>query len=251
MSGVGVGLGQATARAVLRGGGSVVLGDIDDAQLATFVSEVDPDGARSAWARCDIGELADCENLAARAGEKFGRLDAVVHVAARSDQVGGLLDGDLDNWDDVARVNVKGTLQLTKAVMPLLTASASPAIIFVGSIAAIHSVAGIPQLAYGMSKAALVTATHYLARELGPRGIRVNTVSPGWKWGAQLEQAITDRAASLGVDTQTFMAPVIEGHPLRRVSNDEEVSNTIAFFCSDLAPSITGQVLYVDAGLTA
>jgi len=151
----------------------------------------------------------------------------------------------------MARVNVKGTLQLTHAAVPLMRSSGGGAVVFVGSIAAIHSVEGSPQLAYGMSKAALVSATHYLSRELGPQEIRVNTISPGWKWGAALEQAIGRRAAELGVSVDDFMAPVRAGHPLRRYTNDDEVSSTIAFFCSDLAPSITGQILYIDGGLTA
>jgi NAD(P)-dependent dehydrogenase (short-subunit alcohol dehydrogenase family) len=148
-------------------------------------------------------------------------------------------------------VNVKGTLQLTKAAVPLLRESGGGSIVIIGSIAAIHSVEGIPQIAYGATKAALVAATHYLSRELGPSGIRVNTIAPGWKWGATLEEAIGEQAAALNITIEEFMAPVRAGHPLRRYTNDDEVSNTIVFFCSDLAPSITGQTLYIDGGLTA
>jgi enoyl-[acyl-carrier-protein] reductase (NADH) len=102
-----------------------------------------------------------------------------------------------------------------------------------------------------MTKAGLVSATHYLARELGPLGIRVNTLSPGWKWGAALEKAIGARAAEGGMTVEEFLAPVREMHPLRRYTNDDEVSHTITFLVSDLAPSITGQVIYIDGGLTA
>ena len=251
VSGVGPGLGESTARAVVRGGGAGVLGDLDGDQVAEISDRVDPQGDRVASLVCDIADPVQCEKIVALARDRFGRLDAIVHVAAYSDAVGGLLDGDLDDWDTVARVNVKGTLQLTKAAVPLLRSSGGGSVVFIGSIAAIHSVEGVPQLAYGMSKAALVSATHYLAHELGPEGIRVNTISPGWKWGATLEKAIGSRAAEQGLSVEEFMAPVRAGHPLRRYTNDEEVSNTIAFFCSDLAPSITGQVLYVDGGLTA
>lgn len=251
VAGVGIGLGRSTAHAVLRCGGSAVLGDLDGDHVAEIARNVDPHGERVAFLPCDIADPDQCEQIVALTHERFGRLDAVVHVAARSDPVGGLLDGDLDDWDAVARVNVKGTLQMTKAAVPLMRSTGGGAIVFVGSIAAIHSVEGIPQLAYGMSKAALVSATHYLSRELGPDGIRVNTIAPGWKWGAALEQAIGRRADELGVSIEDFMAPIRAAHPLRRYTDDDEVSSTIAFFCSDLAPSITGQVVYIDGGITA
>jgi NAD(P)-dependent dehydrogenase (short-subunit alcohol dehydrogenase family) len=251
VSGVGPGLGESTAHAVVRGGGAAVLGDLDGAGLPEIARRVDPDGDRVAAHRCDIADPEQCAALVELARDRFGRIDAIVHVAARSAPVGGLLDGDLDDWDTLSRVNVKGTMQMTKAAVPLMRASGGGSVVIVGSIAAIHVVDGIPQLAYAMSKAALVTATRYLARELGPDNIRVNTIAPGWKWGAALEHSIGKRAAEQGMSTEEFMAPVRASHPLRRITNDDEVSNTIAFFCSDLAPSITGQVLYIDGGLTA
>jgi NAD(P)-dependent dehydrogenase (short-subunit alcohol dehydrogenase family) len=251
VSGVGPGLGRSAAAAVLREGGSVVLGDLDGEQLARLAAGLDPTGKRVARAEADITSPTACERLVALTRERFGRLDGVVHVAAHSAAIGGLMDGDLDDWDRVSAVNVRGTLQLTKAAVPLLRESGGGSIIIIGSIAAIHSVEGIPQIAYGASKAALVAATHYLSRELGPDGIRVNTIAPGWKWGVTLENEIGKQAAALGVTVEEFMAPVRAAHPLRRYTNDDEVSNTIVFFCSDLAPSITGQTLYIDGGLTA
>jgi NAD(P)-dependent dehydrogenase (short-subunit alcohol dehydrogenase family) len=251
ISGVGQGLGKSAAQAVLAAGGSVVLGDLVGTNLTKTAAGLDTEGNRVAYAQADIRDRKACEELVALARTRFGRLDAVVNVAAHSNVVGGLMDGDLDGWDLVAAVNVKGTLQMTKAAVPLLTASGGGSIIFIGSIAAIHSVDGIPQIAYGASKAGLVAATHYLAHELGPDGIRVNTIAPGWKWGAVLEDGYTQRAEELGLTVEELMEPVRQGHPLRRITNDDEVSNTIVFFCSDLAPSITGQVLYIDGGLTA
>jgi NAD(P)-dependent dehydrogenase (short-subunit alcohol dehydrogenase family) len=250
VSGVGLGLGRAVAATVLAAGGRVVLGDLHETELARQAGRLQP-ADRVAWIECDITRPDHCARRAALAHDRFGRLDAVVHVAAYSAAVGGLMDGDLDEWDRVSGVNVKGTLQLTRATVPLLRASGGGSIVIVGSIAAIHSVKGVPQIIYGATKAALVSATHYLAHELGPDGIRVNTIAPGWKWGPVLEAAIGRRAAAEGVSVDDYMAPVRDQHPLRRYTNDDEVANTIAFFCSDLAPSITGQVLYIDGGLTA
>lgn len=250
VSGVGPGLGRAVAATVLRGGGSVVLGDLNEAELAHHAAGLEPSD-RVVVVECDITRAEHCERIATFTRERFGHLDAVVHVAAHSAAVGGLMDGDLDAWEHVSAVNVKGTLQLTKSLVPLMREGGGGSIVIVGSIAAIHSVEGIPQILYGATKAALVAATHYLARELGPDGIRVNTIAPGWKWGPLLEAAITRRAAAEGMSVDEYMAPVRDQHPLRRYTNDGEVANAIAFFCSDLTPSMTGQVLYIDGGLTA
>lgn len=250
VSGVGRGLGRSVATTVLAGGGSVVLGDLDGPPLAAFASELEPTG-RVAFAQCDITDQSSCSDLAALAQEQFGRLDAIVNVAAYSAAVGGLMDGDLHEWEHVSGVNVKGTLQMTKAAVPLLRTSGGGSIVIIGSVAAIHSVEGVPQILYGASKAGLVAATHYLARELAGDRIRVNTISPGWKWGAVLDETAARWSIERGISVESIRESVRSQHPLGRYTTDQEVANAVAFFCSDLAPSITGQVLYIDGGMTA
>jgi NAD(P)-dependent dehydrogenase (short-subunit alcohol dehydrogenase family) len=197
----------------------------------------------------DIGSLAACEALVAGARSTYGRLDGLVHVAALDTPVGGLLDGDLADWSAVADVNVKGTLQLTKLAVPLLQDSGGGSVVMVGSIAAAGPVEGVIQLAYGMSKAALAVGAYYLSRELGPLGIRVNTIAPGWKWGPTLEDGMARLAFEAGTTVDALLAPVREQISLRRFATDRDVANSIVFLLSDAARSITGQTLYVDGGI--
>jgi NAD(P)-dependent dehydrogenase (short-subunit alcohol dehydrogenase family) len=247
ISGTGPGLGSQTARAVLREGGQVVLGDRLD-HVEALRAELDPGGTRSAAVIGDISDPASCERLVQTAANQFGRLDAVVNVAAIDNVFGGLMSGSLDDWDLAARVNVKGTLQLTKAAVPLLGSTGGGAVVFIGSIGAMARDEQFEMMAYGATKGAMVTAAWYLAGELGPRGIRVNTVSPGYKWGPVLEGALRALADAQGVDIEDLVQPIRESLALRRIPTDADVANAIIFFCSDLAVNITGQTLFVDAG---
>jgi NAD(P)-dependent dehydrogenase (short-subunit alcohol dehydrogenase family) len=248
ISGVGPGLGRATARAAMQAGARVVLGDLREDSLTRIAQELDPSGTRTAYLQADISSPADCRALAEMAKDRFGQLDAVVHVAANDAVFGGLMNGDLGDLAAVMEVNVRGTLELTRAAVPLLGERTTSSVVMVGSTASVQQ--GLPagNLAYGTSKGALVTAVHHLAHELGPFGIRVNTVSPGWKWGPALERYMRAEAERAGVELNVIVESVCSGLALRRLADDDDVAAVIVFFCSDGARSVTGQTLFVDCG---
>jgi NAD(P)-dependent dehydrogenase (short-subunit alcohol dehydrogenase family) len=249
VSGVGPGLGREVASQALRAGARVVLGDVDGDRVGAIRTDLGAEENETVAVEADIRSLSACEELVSVARSRFGRLDGLVHVAALDTPVGGLLDGDLDDWSAVADVNVKGTLQLTRLAVPVLRDSGGGSIVMVGSIAAAGPVDGVVQLAYGMSKAALAVGVYYLSRELGPLGIRVNTVAPGWKWGPTLEGGMAALASSTGVTIEALVAPVREQISLRRFATDRDVADSIVFLLSDGAKSITGQTVYVDGGI--
>jgi NAD(P)-dependent dehydrogenase (short-subunit alcohol dehydrogenase family) len=249
VSGVGPGLGRAVAATALEEGATVVLGDVDAGRAGRIRDALDPSGARSVALEADIAAETTPQALVAAATNRFGRLDGLVHVAAIDYIVGGLLDGDLEDWTRAADINVKGTLRLTKAAVPALADSGSGSVVMIGSIAARQPTEGIVQLAYGCSKSALETAAYYLSRELGPRSIRVNTVAPGWKWGPTLEIGMQAQADQLGVPLESLLAPVRETISLRRFADDQDVANAVVFLLSDRAKAITGQTIFVDGGI--
>jgi NAD(P)-dependent dehydrogenase (short-subunit alcohol dehydrogenase family) len=249
VSGVGPGLGRSVGATALEEGASLVLGDIDASRLSGIRQALDSSGTRSVAIEADIAAEPTGEALVAAAVDRFGRLDGIVHVAAIDYIVGGLLDGDLDDWTRAADINVKGTLRLTKAAVPALSQSGSGSVVIIGSIAAREPTEGIVQLAYGCSKSALETAGYYLSRELGPRGIRVNTVAPGWKWGPTLEIGMQAQADQLGVPIESLLAPVRDTISLGRFADDQDVANAVVFLLSDRARAITGQTIFVDGGI--
>jgi NAD(P)-dependent dehydrogenase (short-subunit alcohol dehydrogenase family) len=247
VSGVGPGLGRAVAEAALREGASVALGDLEEERLEDLQRLLDPDGERSVALRLDITDDAACDALVAAAHARFGRVDGVVHVAALDTQVGGLLEGGLDDWDRAAAVNVKGTLRMTLAAVPLLQQRGG-SVVIIGTIGAVRPRRGMLRMAYGASKGALSTAARYLATELGPHGIRVNTVAPGWKWGPVLEEWAVGESAKRGVGMDELMGPIRQESALQELASDDDIANAVVFFLSDLSAKVTGQTLHVDGG---
>ncbi len=247
VSGVGPGLGRAVAAAALREGARVALGDLDAERARGIARELDPDGARSLVFPLDITSDAACTAFVARIEARFGRLDGVVHVAALDHLVGGLLEGGLDDWDRTAQINVKGTLQMTRAAVPLLQRSGG-SVVVIGTIGVVRPRLETLRFAYAMSKGALRTAVRYLARELGAHRIRVNTVAPGFKWGPVLEAWANEQAARRGVPLGEVVAGLERETALGSLASDDDVANSVVFFLSDLSAKVTGQILYVDAG---
>ncbi|MET7517736.1 SDR family oxidoreductase [Streptomyces sp. NPDC005373] len=250
VSGSGPGLGKSTAAAVLAAGGRAVVTDLDEERARSTAKTVDPDGTRTLALRTDITGDEDCAAAVARIRERFGRLDGMVHVAAYDTAVGGLMDEhSLTDWERSAQVNVAGSLRLTRAAVPLIREGGrGGSVVFIGSTSAVKVRRSSLRMAYGASKAALVAAAHSLCEELGPDGIRANTVAPGFKYGPAVAKYFRDQSELRGIPVEGIADVFREELALRKFATDEDVANTVCFFLSDGAKSITGQTLYVDGG---
>lgn len=247
VTGVGAGLGQRVAAAVVRDGGNAVLGARTGERLAKAAAEIDPAGAVTAWLPTDIADGGQCEALAALALERFGRIDAVVQVAAMDDRFGGLEDADFAVWQQVLEVNLLGTLRLTKACLPALKERGG-SVVFIGTQSAVAAPSQVRQAAYAASKGALTSAMYSLARELGPHRIRVNTVLPGWMWGPPVQAYVRFAAQSQGVAEDEVLARLTQRMALPELATDGDVAEAVVFLASDRARAITGQSLLVNAG---
>ena len=248
VSGVGHGVGKAISKVVLREGAKVVMGARTFKRLQAIQEEIEPERKNTEIVEADITDEKGCNALVNTALEKFGRLDALVNVAAMDKVVGNLMDGNLEDIPRVYNVNMVGTMRLIKDAVPALIESGNGSIVIIGSIADRFVVDEAVQLAYASSKAALRTATWYLARELGPKGIRVNYLAPGYMWGDVLKNAFEDWAKAFGCSTEEVMAPIRDQRALHRFAREEDVAETVSFFCSDRAAGITGQGFYIDGG---
>ncbi|WP_371096588.1 SDR family oxidoreductase [Streptomyces sanglieri] len=247
VSGVGAGLGHRVAAAVVRDGGNAVLGARTAANLAKSAAEIDPDGRHTAQLATDITDEAQCEALAALALERFGRIDAVVHVAAWDSYFGGIEDADFATWQSVIDVNLLGTLRMTRACLPALKERGG-SVVIVGTQSAVAAPTQVRQAAYAASKGALTSAMYSMAQELGPHRIRVNTVLPGWMWGPPVQAFVQFTADREGVPEAEVLGRLTERMALPEPATDGDVAEAVTFLASDRARAITGQSLLVNAG---
>ena len=246
VSGVGPGLGKEIAVAFAREGADLVLGARTESYLAEVQAEVEGLGRRARYAPTDITDQAQCDRLAQTAQDEFGRVDVLVHNAFAPDVFQLFEDVDLASWRQIMDVNLFGSLQLTQAAIPHMKAQGAGSIVFVNSMI-IRKVLPL-QGGYATSKGALMTAAQVLAKELGPHGIRVNSIVPGWMWGPSVEMYFKMQEAQTGRSVQEHYDEIASQIVLGEIPPDDDCANAAVFFASDLSRVITGQSLDVNGG---
>lgn len=246
VTGVGDGLGRECAASALKYGAQVVLAARSEDKLKTIAAELDPSGERVAAVPTDITEPDSCQALADAAVARFGAVHGLVQVAAYENAFGGLHDMNPDDWRRAHDTNVLGAYNVVRALHQPIKAAGGGSVVFIGSQSMFKP--SMPQAGYAASKGALLTATYYLADELGPDNIRVNMVVPSWMWGPPIEMYVAYKAHEAGVTHDAVMKGIVGGFPLRRMAEDGEVADTAVYFLSDLSKAVTGQHLQVNAG---
>jgi NAD(P)-dependent dehydrogenase (short-subunit alcohol dehydrogenase family) len=246
LCGVGTGLGSEIARAAVRDGANVMLGARTESQLEIVAKEIDPSGQRVGFASTDIGDDARAQALCQAAADRFGGVDGLVQIAALDAVFGGIEDGALEDWDRTFSTNVVGSVRMVRAALPHMKQRGGGSVVLIGSQA--WALPSTPQPAYGASKGALMSAMYYMAKELGPHKVRVNTVVPTWMWGPPVELFVKFSAKQREISEDEVIQEITDKMPLGEIPADEDVAEAVVFFCSDRARMITGQSLLVNAG---
>jgi 3-oxoacyl-[acyl-carrier protein] reductase len=226
------GIGAATARRLAAEGAHVVVADFDEAGAQATAEEIGGTAVR-----CDVTQRADVEAAIDAAGE---RLDVLVTCAGiiRDNLLFKMSDED---WDAVIDTHLKGTFLAVRAAQKKMVGQKSGKMVLISSTSALGNRG---QTNYSTAKAGLQGMTKTLAIELGPFGVNVNCVAPGFIATAMTEQT----ADRMGVSFEDFQEAVAAQVPLRRVGEPEDVAATIAFLCSEDASYVSGQVIYVRGG---
>lgn len=238
VTGAAQGIGQAYALALAKAGAKVSVSDV--VEPADTVRKIIDLGGQAVGAVADVTDQASLEAMVAATMRAYGRLDVLVNNAAlfASLQMQAFSRIANEEWDRVMAVNVRGTWQCIKAAVPAMEKSGGGSIVNISSATVFK---GSPMLAhYVASKGAIVALTRSLARELGPKGIRINAIAPGLVMSANVEQHD---------DWKKNAAAIVAGRALKRESVPEDLSGTLLFLASDESGFMTGQTLVVDGGI--
>lgn len=244
VTGVGPGIGRSTALALAKQGADLALGARTQASLEEVAAEIEGVGRRAVWYQTNIADADDCHALAKTCVDAFGRIDVLVQNAFMHGPFGGALESDPDDWRKVYKVNVMGTLQMAQACIPHMPDG--------GSVVVTNSMASRTstplESAYAASKAAMLSLVRTLAQEVGPRGIRVNSVLPGWVHGQSLDVYFDWLATERGCTPQDVHDEIANETALKRLVTPDDIAGAIVFLASDLSRGITGITLDVNAG---
>jgi NAD(P)-dependent dehydrogenase (short-subunit alcohol dehydrogenase family) len=245
ISGVGPGLGRALALRCAAAGADVVLAARTESRLAEVAKDVQALGRRALAVPADITDDAACARVADAALETFGRVDGLVNNAFAIPPLTDLATVDLDAVRAGIETNVLGTLRLTRLLTPAI-AGRDGSIVMINSAVLRHSRRTFG--AYKMAKASLLAMTQSLATELGPQGVRVNTIAPGYIWAANLKWYFGQLAEKRGVPRRQVYDEMAATTDLRRLPEPDEVADAAVFMLSPMARAVTGQCLDVNAG---
>ena len=237
------GIGEATARALVAEGASVVLADLDEGRLGALAEEL---GQRAAFRVVDVASEADNRAMVHLAVERFGALHGLFLNAGIEGQVGPLETRTEEAWRRVLDVNLHGVRYGIVAALDAMRAAGGGSIVITSSVAGLI---GAPGLApYVSSKHAVMGLMKTAAAELAPQGIRVNSVNPG-PVDNRMMRSIEEQASPGHGDA--VKAGFVARVPLGRYVTNEEVARVACFLLSDESAGVVGAHYVVDGGLNA
>jgi len=236
VTGAGRGIGRACAAAMAAAGANVAINYRSSREEAeSLAAELAPLGVKAALVAGDVADAAQAAAIVEQAEKALGPVSILVNNAGIT-RDGLIMRMSEEDFDAVIATSLRGAFLCSKAVARGMMKARSGAIINVSSVIGLRGNAG--QANYAAAKAGLIGLTKSLARELGPRNVRVNAVAPGY--------VVTDMTSDL---PDEMKEQVTKNTPLGRLASPEEIASAIAFLASPAATYITGAVLPVDGGL--
>ena len=235
ITGSGQGIGEGYAKALAKEGASIVIAEIAAEQGERVAREIGADGGKAIFVRTDVSSEESTRAMGQAAKDEFGGVDLLVNNAAiyGNMELHSMLTVPMEYYNNFMAVNQTGCLLVTRAVYESMAERGGGAIVNQSSAAAWMG-AGY----YGIAKLAMHAITHSLARELGPKNIRVNAIAPG----------PTDTEATRKIVPDFIKDQILGSMPISRMGEVGDIVNACLFLLSDEATWITAQILAVDGG---
>jgi 3-oxoacyl-[acyl-carrier protein] reductase len=232
------GIGKATAVKMVQEGACVAVLDILSQELSQTVKELQANGGKALGIKTDISRKNEVIRAIEQVLGQFGRVDILVNNAGivKPALLEDVQDGD---WDEVVNVNLKGTFFCTRAVLPKMKEQRYGKIVNIGSRASLGKEL---RTVYGATKAALIGITRTWALELAQHNINVNYIGPG--------PIATDMFMAANPADSPKTKAILNGIPLKRMGQPQDVANLVSFLASDESSFITGQSVFICGGIT-
>lgn len=240
LTGAGIGIGAATARAFGDAGYRVIVTDVLDEEGEAVASGINAAGGEAEYHRLDVTSTEQADAVVGGVQERYGALAAVVANAGIAHRV-PLPELTDEKWDQTHEIDLKGVMRVCRVAAPAMREAGK------GSMIAVSSIMGVAygwdeHVQYSAAKAGVVGLVRGLAVELARDGVRVNGIAPGY---IRTAQALSEEH-SLGPEGLEQAAEFI---PMGRVGEPEDIADVILFLASDAARYLTGQTIIVDGGL--
>lgn len=245
ISGVGPGLGTTLAQRCAREGADLALAARSKDRLDDVAKQITDIGRRAVAVPTDITDEEQVNNLVDTTLEAYGKVDVLINNAFRVPSMKPLARTTFQHIRDAIELSALGALRLIQGFTPAL-AESHGSVVNVNSMVLRHSQAKYG--AYKMAKSALLAMSQSLATELGEKGIRVNSVAPGYIWGETLQSYFNYQAGKYGTTADQIYQATAANSDLKRLPTEDEVASAILFMASDLSSGITGQTLDVNCG---
>ncbi|MEU5879183.1 3-oxoacyl-ACP reductase FabG [Spirillospora sp. NPDC047279] len=240
VTGAARGIGTEIARRYARAGARVGVLDLTEDLTRDTVAAIEKAGGQALGLGADVSDAAQVEEAVARIVQEFGGLDiAVNNAGVTRDNLLFRMTGD--DWDTVMNVHLRGTFLVTQAAQRIMVERRYGRIINISSTSALGNRG---QANYSAAKAGIQGFTRTTAIELGPFGITVNAIGPGYV-DTEMTRATAER---MGVAAEERLAEIAATLPVRRTGEPADIANAALFLAAEESGFVTGQVLYVDGG---
>ena len=240
VTGAARGIGAGTAKRLAADGFAVAVLDLNEADGANTVAEIEKAGGKAIAVGADVSNAEQVQAAVDKVVAELGEPTVLVNNAGvtRDNLIFKMSEND---WDTVLGVHLRGAFLMTRAAQKYMVAGKWGRIVNLSSTSAVGNRG---QVNYSAAKAGMQGFTKTLAIELGKYGVTANAIAPGF--------IVTDMtaatAARLGLSFEDFQAGAAQGIPVQRVGQPEDIANAVSFFVSDAAGFVSGQVLYVAGG---